>query len=842
MKTWLKLTLITVFSIVLLLLTATIAISQLYGSRLKEILVKQLNNELLTKVEIHGAVDITFWKNFPETSLLAEKVILHGSEPYTTINVVEAEKVYFLISFYDLIRQNWNIQSIIIEDGNLNLYKSRQGKINFRFLDDKKQTEEEDAINFNINHARLKNVNVYYKDESTGALLDFWLDKGVLKGNFKKDELAFDALLDSRVKQITLKEDPYVSNKKIALNGWLKIETGKNQYQLKTNYIIIEGNEFTAEGLLAFPGKGTKLDLQITATDALLKDAIQLIPSRYTESIKDLNLNGNINADIKLSGEFDENSNPFVNARIDLKSGSFQLSAINSKAENIAAIVLFNNGSEKNNRTSSLSVERISGKVAGEAISGKVIVKNFDDPNLHVEYSGNLDLALLQPFLLNENLTAIQGILHVKQLSLKANVNRLQKLQSPDDLVIQSQCTAQNVKALINNETFMLQQGDISANYRSLSLKNAVLIGLQTNIQLNLQCDNWKQYLFALGQPSFSSSNQLMIDADIQATQFNWNAWQEYFSKKNSTHQSVKTKDTYNRNQAANLGGKARVKINDVTFENFKAQQLSAQLTFTPNQIFLHNGTFNAVGGDADTKGYFAFKDRKLEINFSLVTRNADIKQIFSGFNNFGQKNITHENLEGKLTADIKFSSMWNSGVFDEKSLYTYADIKIENGRLLNFKPLESLSKFIELEELRNIRFGTLKNVIEIKNQTITIPKMLITSNALSLSASGTQTFIGNINYLIKLNLFDVLGKKFGKRKQQFEFEEVDENNFNLFLNVTGTIEKPVVKYDRSGMKEKFKQQKEEFKQYKEGTKPYDKAKESKQWETKEELEYIEWD
>jgi hypothetical protein len=180
--------------------------------------------------------------------------------------------------------------------------------------------------------------------------------------------------------------------------------------------------------------------------------------------------------------------------------------------------------------------------------------------------------------------------------------------------------------------------------------------------------------------------------------------------------------------------------------------------------------------------------------------------------------------------------------VFDPNALYVYADIKIENGKLLNYKPLESLSRFIEMEELRHVRFGTLKNVIEIKNQTITIPKMLVSSNALSLSASGSQTFSGNINYFVQLNLFDVLGKKFGKRKQHYEFEEVDENEFNLFLHISGTTDKPIVKYDRSGMREKLKKQKEEFIQHKEGPKSYNKIKESKQWETKEELEYIEWD
>jgi hypothetical protein len=711
-------------------------------------------------------------------------------------------------------------------------------------VDDKVDTTSKESFSFNINNARLKDVNIYFDDKSADALLDFRIETAVLKGNFKKEELSFDAIIDSKVKQITLKGENYITDKTVALKGTLKIDTGKEQYRIKTDFIKVENNDFMLEGLVAFPGKGTKLDLHITATDAKLEDVLNLIPAKYTTQIADLKLNGLVNADIELRGDFDNTHNPFVNARVDLKEGSFKINTINADAKDIAAILMFNNGSEKNNRTSSLTVERISGKVAGEAISGKIVLKNLDDPNLHVEYAGNLDLALMQPFLLNENITSVQGIVKVQQLMLKANLNRIAKLENADDLVIQTTFTAENIKALIDNETFIIQKGNFTANYKTINITGGVLIGLNSNIQMNLQCDNWKQFLFALGQPTLSASNQLMINADVHADKFDWKNWQQFFGKdkKEKSAAATQATSTYNRNQAANLGGKARVRIDDVVFNDFNAKQLAAELTFTPNQIFLHNGTFNAVGGDADTKGYFAFKDRKLEINFSLVTRNADIKQIFSGFNNFGQTTVTDKNLEGILTADIKFSSVWNSGVFDDNEFYVYADMKIENGRLINFKALESLSRFIELEELRNVRFGTLKNVIEIKNQTITIPKMLIQSNVLSLSASGTQTFSGNINYMVKLNLFDVLGKKFGRKKQQFEFEEVDENSFNLFLNITGTTDKPIVKYDRSGMKEKFKQQKEEFKQNKEGTKPYNKAKETKDWETKEELEYIEWD
>lgn len=55
--------------------------------------------------------------------------------------------------------------------------------------------------------------------------------------------------------------------------------------------------------------------------------------------------------------------------------------------------------------------------------------------------------------------------------------------------------------------------------------------------------------------------------------------------------------------------------------------------------------------------------------------------------------------------------------------LYAGIDMTIENGELNNVESMKSLSRFIELKDLENVKFATLKNQFEIKNQVITIPK-----------------------------------------------------------------------------------------------------------------------
>jgi len=99
-----------------------------------------------------------------------------------------------------------------------------------------------------------------------------------------------------------------------------------------------------------------------------------------------------------------------------------------------------------------------------------------------------------------------------------------------------------------------------------------------------------------------------------------------------------------------------------------------------------------------------------------------NVKMLFAQFGNFGQDDLKDENLEGMVTSDVIFAgSMKNNLEIDLNSIKTHADIMIENGRLVNYSPMQSLSSFLKVEDLTDIRFATLQNQIDIANQVIYI-------------------------------------------------------------------------------------------------------------------------
>ncbi|HET6993055.1 MAG TPA: AsmA-like C-terminal region-containing protein, partial [Bacteroidia bacterium] len=256
--------------------------------------------------------------------------------------------------------------------------------------------------------------------------------------------------------------------------------------------------------------------------------------------------------------------------------------------------------------------------------------------------------------------------------------------------------------------------------------------------------------------------------------------------------------------------------IRHVEFGKFEATDIAGtillnnqRMTADPISFHSMDGSFSGSGMIDGTRG-----------DSLLITCNADIKDVniyklFYELNNFGMGKdtaITYNNVRGVLTSNINFASLWGNDLnVNEKKIYTDADITIANGELINFKPLEVLSRFIKLDELKDIKFKSLHNNIEIKNRVINLPKMEINSSALNLTMSGTHNFDDTVDYHFIVDMDELLAKKWVSRKPQETEYGVEEDDgghrTRIFLNMKGYLDDDnITHYDRKGAVQALKE------------------------------------
>ncbi|NER85220.1 MAG: AsmA-like C-terminal region-containing protein, partial [Leptolyngbya sp. SIO1D8] len=159
------------------------------------------------------------------------------------------------------------------------------------------------------------------------------------------------------------------------------------------------------------------------------------------------------------------------------------------------------------------------------------------------------------------------------------------------------------------------------------------------------------------------------------------------------------------------------------------------------------------AGGSFRMSGYFNGSDPKhIYMKPDLIIKDVNIDKMMFKFENFGQDHLVSENLHGRLSARINGKiRVYPDLVPDLDQSEAHMDVEVLDGRLENYDPMLMLSDYMGDKDLKNIRFDTLKNHLDIANGQMIIPNMTIESTLGHMELSGTQDIDHNIKYFLRI-------------------------------------------------------------------------------------------
>jgi hypothetical protein len=247
-----------------------------------------------------------------------------------------------------------------------------------------------------------------------------------------------------------------------------------------------------------------------------------------------------------------------------------------------------------------------------------------------------------------------------------------------------------------------------------------------------------------------------------------------------------------------------KVDVEHFIYHRLDLQNIKAEVRTTPNHyMYIDTLHMDAAGGNIQLSGYFNGSDPKhIYMQPDLIMNNVDLDKLLFKFENFGQDHLVTENLQGKITSRIKGKvRVYPDMVPDLDQSTLEIDVKVLNGRLKNYDPMLALSDYTKNKNLRNIRFDTLQNSLNIEKGKIHIPNMTIESTLGHMELSGTHDSNQNIEYYLRIPLKTAMKagwrKLFGRKKkttdndQEDKIIEVDPNKRTRDLNVKikGTVD-----------------------------------------------------
>src|SRR5665647_3624957 len=145
-------------------------------------LKKQLNKYLLTEVQINN-MHISSLRNFPNITLILDKVVVKEVPKESGLNLAELDKVYLVMNLIDFIRKDYIIQKVICSKGIVNIRRYQNGTYNYDIWKTTAKDSTTSNVDFEVNRAIFQDINLYYIDYPLDYNFTARLNKCDLKGN-----------------------------------------------------------------------------------------------------------------------------------------------------------------------------------------------------------------------------------------------------------------------------------------------------------------------------------------------------------------------------------------------------------------------------------------------------------------------------------------------------------------------------------------------------------------------------------------------------------------------------------------------------------------------------------
>lgn len=799
---------ISVIAFVVLLLFLA---QQFLGPEVKKLFITEINKSLKAEVQIDD-VQLSLIKDFPFASVRFTGVRMKEATPLPSKNyLLKAGTISLRFNVWDLLRKKYSVKNIRLVNVEIAPHVFADGSDNFHFWKQAAGGSNEN-FNFELQRIIIQNLHVRFTNDASFTFVDLHLPGFVAKGNFSSSKYALDLAGNILVHEFKSQGTSYISERN--LNLWLTLDVDNNTglYNIQKGTLELGKLKLTTSGSLIYSEKQKQVNLDVSATGSTLQEMMSLVPAHYTKSFDEYKFEGKGDISSKISGTFWGNSIPAVSVRLDLQNGAITERKSGMSLRNVSAAAVYSVKQDGKNEI--LSISNLKAKLGDGYISGSLVMQGFRAPTIQCNLIANLNLNELQQFLKYEYFTSMSGWM---------------KLNAAFDGSIADIDHPASTDFLHSNFT-----GSGSIQQANLGLKNYDLPikGIQSAFAFNGNDLELQQLSFQAGRSDFTlkgtlgnllswifvKNETLSVTGSLISQRFDWD------ELSGAQHGST---DEYQFRLPGDISiSNLQLHSKNFTFGKFSATNITGVAQLRNKVLSVADIAMLTCQGKVTGQANINAQAAK----YSLLQAKAhlekvNVKMLFTQFGNFGQDDLRDENLEGLVTAEVIYaSSMKNNLDIDLNSIKTHAELTIENGRLVNYSPMQSLSKFLKVEDLTDIRFATLHNQIDIANEEIFIPAMEIKSSALNLQLLGTHTFNNELDYHFTIALADLIASKFKKRNKgydnQAEFGPVEDDGrgrTKVYVSLTGTVDNPIVKYDKKAMREKLsndlKAQKVELKQ-----------------------------
>lgn len=763
-----------------------------YSERLKESALETLKTYITTEVTHHPDVQVSLWQDFPMISVRINDLTI-ADALIRSDTLIHATRAFVQFDVLRILQNDISIAGIRLSDGSVNVRHSSTDEWNYNVWRKNTDTVTSQPFSLKIEILTLQNMDVRYEDEMLELEIRFHSDRSKLKGSFHGSDQQLGVNLTGILHHLASRGTQRIVDLPLELTGILELKGSERRYTMPTGNALLAGNEIVFNTEWKMDQQDVlQMALEVHAGNIRPHTLLPLLWPQMPQNIRQLQLQGVADVVLNMQGPFTATRGPKLDAAIEWRDGSLLFRGLNVrdlKFETELKMADLRRSDAIQLHFQRFELETPKGKVTG---SGELT--NLQNPYLKLHSNGS------------SRLEEILQVADVQEFSGAGGVGWELDLEGP--LGMDFITTTDELKRMQWNGRVDLQSISLKTNGSIPPIEK-----LNGHIELNgpktrfVDCNTRIGHVDVKGDGELKDLKQLLTDPEYPVALKANLALNEVDIPKLTEEWEFSSETDADRPQR-NTDVQVMLSVKRLTNHAFSASDIHTKMTLRNDELKLEHMTVKALGGSLHGDLTYRPQGNGTVLMLNVAMQDVDMERTLKEWDDMGQTTLTHKNLKGRASATMNAEiSMDTEHRILRDNMKMEADVEISGGELIDFEPLQALSRFISVDELLHVRFDTLRNHLTINNGKLSIPRMTVSSSILNVDVFGSHSFDQELDYHVNLLLTELLRRK-SKQQRSFEGHEIldDRGKTRLFLWVRGRPGDLKVGFDKREVKQKLKQ------------------------------------
>ncbi len=381
----------------------------LFGTILLVINAKQddILQEQITNLNKHhkgfisvGKAHLSPFENFPYVSIKIDDVEVYESKDKSSA-IVNVADIYIGFNLIDIVRGNFDIKTLIIEDGFFNIIIHKDGTTNLQNAlasPEAAENDESEPLEIHLKNIELVNLDIHKLDESTNTDIETFIYWG--KGGFNTTNGTVSAHIDSEFELNVIDDGDttYIKHKHFEFHTDVALDETTGLLTIKPSGIIMEHGEFEIEGTLETQND-QNIDLSIKGSKPNFDMLIAFAPEDLIPVLERYNNAGKIYFNAEIKGPTSHGNMPLIDAKFGASEAFLENTDRGKRMNEMGFKGYFTNGKDRNLTTMEFSLTDMKAKLESGNFLGSLVVRNFEEPEVDMQLSADFNLEFLTGFL-----------------------------------------------------------------------------------------------------------------------------------------------------------------------------------------------------------------------------------------------------------------------------------------------------------------------------------------------------------------------------------------------------------------------------------------------------------